>query len=108
MGTSQGPRRIAPHETPASSLGDSGRTGHLPTELLSEQAQRLVVFSTVALVLWTIALMLDSFIMPWLGWMRNWRSITLEVFGVGGSAAMYWYLRQSATTVESKGNAGIA
>ena len=66
------------------------------------------MFSTVALVLWTIALMLDSFIMPGLGWVRNWRSITLEVFGVGGSAAMYWYLRQSATTAESKGNAGIA
>jgi tRNA A-37 threonylcarbamoyl transferase component Bud32 len=108
MQASQEPRRIAPHATPASSIGDSGRTGHLPTELLSEQAQRLVVFSTVALVLWTFALMLDSFIMPWLGWVRNWRSITLEVCGAGGSAAMYWYLRQSAITLEGKSNAGIA
>jgi serine/threonine-protein kinase len=103
-------RRIAPHATPASSIGDSGRTTRLPTELLSEQAQRLVVFSTVALVLWTIALILDSFVMPWLwaGWVRNWRAITLQVCGVTGSAVMYWYVRRANTSIESKSNAGIA
>ena len=58
----------ASHPTPRrhSSIGDAGRTTRLPTELLSEQAHRLVVFSTVALVLWSFALMLDSFVMPWL------------------------------------------
>ena len=87
--TSQEPRRIAPRDTPTpSSAGDSGRTSRLPTELLSEQAQRLVVFSTVGLVLWSFALLLDSFIMPWAwdGWVRNWRSITLELCGAIGSA----------------------
>jgi len=66
MSSPQESRRIAPHATPASSIGDSGRTTRLPMELLSEQAHRLVVFSTVALVLWSFALMLDSFVMPWL------------------------------------------
>src|SRR6185503_384629 len=110
MGTSHDSRRIAPHATPASSIGDSSRTTRLPTELLSEQGQRLVVFSTVALVLWTVALMLDSFVMPWLahGWVRNWRAITLQLGGVTGSALMYWYLRRAKTTLEEKGNAGIA
>ena len=110
MGTSQESRRIAPHATPASSIGDSGRTTRLPTELLSEQAQRLVVFSTVALVLWTFALMLDSFVMPWLwnGWVRNWRAITLQLGGVTGSAVMYWHLRSASTSIESKSNAGVA
>jgi serine/threonine-protein kinase len=109
MRTSQEPRRIAPHDTPAPSATDSGRTTRLPTELLSEQAQRLVVFSTVALVLWTFALILDSFIMPWLwdGWVRNWRSIVLELCGAIGSAVMSWYLKQSDTTLETKSNAGI-
>jgi serine/threonine-protein kinase len=66
------------------------------------------VFSTVALVLWTFALMLDSFIMPWLwdGWVRNWRAIVLELCGSIGSAVMCWHLRQSDTTVEEKSNAG--
>ena len=110
MGTSHESRRIAPHATPASSIGDSGRTTRLPTELLSEQAQRLVVFSTVALVLWTFALMLDSFVMPWLwnGWVRNWRAITLQLGGVTGSAVMYWHLRSASTSIESKSNAGVA
>jgi tRNA A-37 threonylcarbamoyl transferase component Bud32 len=109
MRTSQVPRRIEPHQTPGSSSGDSGRTTRLPTELLSEQAQRLVVFSTVALVLWTFALMLDSFIMPWLwdGWVRNWRAIVLQLCGSSGSAVWCWYLRQSDTTLENKSNAGI-
>ena len=110
MGTSHDSRRIAPHNTPASSLGDSGRLTRLPTELLSEQAQRLVVFSTVALVLWTFALMLDSFIMPWLweGWVRNWRAIILQLCGATGSAVMYWHLRSASTSIESKSNAGVA
>ena len=108
--TSQEPRRIAPRDTrTSSSVGDSGRTSRLPTELLSEQAQRLVVFSTVGLVLWSFALLLDSFIMPWAwdGWVRNWRSITLELCGSIGSAVMCWYLKQSDTTLEEKSNAGI-
>jgi eukaryotic-like serine/threonine-protein kinase len=110
MGTSQESRRIAPHATPASSIGDSGRTTRLPTELLSEQAQRLVVFSTVALVLWTFALMLDSFLMPWLwdGWVRNWRAIILQICGATGSAVMYWHVRSASTSIESKSNAGVA
>src|SRR5688572_14963027 len=109
MGISHDSRRIAPQNTPASSLGDSGRLTRLPTELLSEQAQRLVVFSTVALVLWSFALMLDSFIMPWLwdGWMRNWRAIVLQLCGATGSAVWCWYLRQSETTLEEKSHAGI-
>jgi serine/threonine protein kinase len=110
MGTSHESRRIAPQATPSSSIGDSGLTTRLPTELLSEQAQRLVVFSTVALVLWTFALMLDSFVMPWLwnGWVRNWRAITLQLCGVTGSTVMYWHLRSASTSIENKSNAGVA
>ncbi len=110
MRTSHESRRIAPHDTPVSSASDTGRLTRLPTELLSEQAQRLVVFSTVALVLWTFALMLDSFVMPWLwdGWVRNWRAIILQLCGATGSAVMYWRLRSASTSIESKSNAGIA
>src|SRR5262245_9723511 len=109
MRTSQAPRRIEPHQAPGSSAGDTGRGTRLPTELLSEQAQRLLVFSTVALVLWTFALMLDSFIMPWLwdGWVRNWRAIVLQLCGSFGSAVWCWYLRRSDTTLENKGDAGV-
>jgi eukaryotic-like serine/threonine-protein kinase len=109
MRSSQTPRRIAPLDTPTSSATETGRTSRLPTELLSEQAQRLVVFSTVGMALWGFALMLDSFILPWAwdGWVRNWRAIVLEVCGFTGAAVMCWYLRQSSTTLEEKSKAGI-
>jgi hypothetical protein len=110
MRTSQQSRKIAPRDSSTSSASDTGRTSRLPTELLSEQAQRLVVFSTVALVLWSFALLLDSFLMPWFaaGWVRNWRAIILQLFGAGGSAVMCWYLRRASTSFEEKSNAGIA
>ena len=111
MRTSQAPRKISPRDSSASSSGsDTGRISRLPTELLSEQGQRLVVFSTVALVLWSFALLLDSFVMPWLwdGWVRNWRAIGLQVCGASASAVMCWYLRRASTTLEAKSDAGIA
>ena len=104
--TSQAPRTISPHDSSTSSSAiDSNRVSRLPTELLSEQAQRLVVFSTVALVLWSFALLLDSFVMPWLwtGWVRNWRAISLQLCGASASAVMYWYLRRASTTLEGIG-----
>jgi serine/threonine-protein kinase len=105
--TTQEPRRIAPRDTTSSSVGDTGRISRLPTELLSEQAQRLVVFSTVGLVLWSFALMLDSFLIPWAWGTRNWRAIVLQLCGAIGSAVMCWYLRQSDTTLEAKSKAGM-
>jgi serine/threonine-protein kinase len=109
MRTSQAPRTIAPRDSSPASGADSGRSTRLPTELLSEQAHRLVVFSMVALVLWSFALLLDSFVMPTFaaGWVRNWRAITLQVCGASASAVMCWYLRRASTTLEEKGDAGI-
>ena len=70
----------------------------------------MVVFSTVALVLWSFALLLDSFLMPWFaaGWVRNWRAIILQLCGASASAVMCWYLRRASTSFEEKSNAGIA
>jgi serine/threonine-protein kinase len=102
-------RIIARHETPVSSSTEAGRATRLPTELLSEQAQRLAVFTTVGFVLWSFALLMDSFILPvvWEGWTRNWRSIALQLCGSIGSGVMCLYLRHASITNEEKGNAGI-
>jgi tRNA A-37 threonylcarbamoyl transferase component Bud32 len=103
-------RIIARQETPTSRPTETGRTTtRLPTELLSEQAQRLVVFTTVGFVLWTFALMLDSFILPlvWDGWARNWRAIIIQLCGSVGSGLMCLYLKRSDTTIEEKSTAGI-
>jgi hypothetical protein len=45
-------------------LQETGRTTRLPTELLSEQATRLTVFTTVAAVLWSFALLMDIVLLP--------------------------------------------
>jgi serine/threonine-protein kinase len=101
---------IAPHDTtrPGSST-DTSRLTRLPTELLSEQAQRLVVFSIVGFVLWSFALTLDTVILPiaWKGWMRNWTAIYLQLCGSIGSGLWLLYLKRAATTNEEKSNAGI-
>ena len=105
----QEPRIIARQESTGTGATETGRATRLPTELLSEQAQRLVVFSTVGFVLWSFALLLDSLILPavWEGYDHNWRAIVLELCGSIGSGVMCLYLRQSDTTLEEKSNAGI-
>jgi serine/threonine-protein kinase len=102
---------IAPAaDTPLSRTTDSGRsTVHLPTEMVSEQVRRLVVFSTVGVVLWTFALMLEAFVLPALltGGQRNWRAITIQLFGSIGSAVMWFYMRRPEAEAEHKNNIGL-
>jgi len=102
---------VAPAPATAVTRGsESGPTTRLPTEMLSEQVRRLVVFSTVAVVLWTFALLVEAVILPtlWTGHPRNWRAIVIEVFGSIGSGVMCYYMRRSSADAEHKNNAGPA
>ena len=85
-------------------------TTRLPTEMLSEQVRRLVVFSTVAVVLWTFALAVEAIILPtiWAGYQRNWRAVIIELFGTIGSGVMCYYMRRADSDAEHKNNAGPA
>jgi eukaryotic-like serine/threonine-protein kinase len=92
-------------------LSDTGRgTTRLPTEVLNEQATRLAIFTTVAAVLWSFALLLDVALLPAVSetWVRNWRLIPLEVTGIVGSLIMRQYLRRSGTSAEVKSTIGLA
>jgi serine/threonine-protein kinase len=94
---------------PVTRASDSGHpTTRLPTEMLSEQVRRLVVFSTVGVVLWTFALTVEALILPtlWTGYQRNWRAIVIELFGSIGSGVMCYYMRRSSSDVERKNNLG--
>jgi tRNA A-37 threonylcarbamoyl transferase component Bud32 len=96
--------------TPLSRTTDSGRsTVRLPTEMVSEQVRRLAVFSTVGVVLWTFALVLESFVVPALltGGQRNWRAIAIQLFGSVGSAVMWFYMRRPEGEAELKNNIGV-
>src|SRR5688572_9898400 len=96
-------------ESASSDLRETGRATRLPTELLTEQAARLTVFTTVAAVLWSFALLLDIALLPVLSdtWIRNWRIIPLEIAGVVGSVIMRWYLCRAETSAELKSSIGL-
>jgi eukaryotic-like serine/threonine-protein kinase len=98
------------HETTSAELRESGRATRLPTEVLNEQAARLTVFTTVAAVLWSFALVLDTVLLPALSdtWVRNWRIIPIQITGVAGSVIMRWYLRRAETSAEHKSSTGLA
>jgi serine/threonine-protein kinase len=97
-------------ETSTSALRETGRgTSRLPTELLNEQATRLTVFTTVAAVLWSFALLLDLVLLPAVSanWVRNWRLIPLEITGVVGCAIMRVFLSRADTSAEGKSTIGL-
>jgi eukaryotic-like serine/threonine-protein kinase len=98
------------HETSPSNLRETGRSTRLPTELLTEQAARLTVFTTVAAVLWSFVLLLDLVLLPALSanWIRNWRIIPIEIVGAATSVVMRWYLRRTGTSIERKSTLGLA
>jgi serine/threonine-protein kinase len=96
-------------DTSTGDVRETGRTTRLPTEVLSEQATRLTVFTTVAAVLWSVALLMDVILLPALSdtWVRNWRIIPIEIVGALGSAIMRWYLRRADASAEHKSTVGL-
>src|SRR5215510_12901651 len=101
---------IARPAAPIARTTEVGRsTMRLPTEMLSEQVRRLVVFSTVGVVLWTFALAIEAILLPavWSGWQRNWPAILIELFGSIGSLVMFFYMRSRAHA-EQKNDVGPA
>jgi len=106
------PRQVVARrqDTPSPEIRDTGRsTTKLPTELVAEQAQRLAVFTTVALTLWSFAFLLDTVILPGLSttWSRNLRIIPIETVGMAVSALLWWYFRRASTSLELKGTVGL-
>jgi eukaryotic-like serine/threonine-protein kinase len=90
--------------------GDSRRTGRMPEELLSEQIQRLAVFSAVAGSLWAFALFMDIAVLPAANrtgsW--NWRTIPIEIAAIVVSTALWFVFRRSALNLGAKRDAGLA
>jgi serine/threonine-protein kinase len=99
------------HHTPVSSVTDSRpTTGRIPDELLSEQVQRLAVFSSVAGALWTFGLVTDLLIMPSArgNGMRNWNAILLEIAAAVVAFSMCLFVRKSRATDAAKTSVGMA
>jgi serine/threonine-protein kinase len=104
------PPRIIAKVRDSSRPGDSRRTGRVPEELLSEQIQRLAVFSAVAGSLWAFALFMDIAVLPAANgtgaW--NWRTIPVELIAIVISTALWFVFKRSTLSVTVKQNAGLA
>ena len=90
--------------------GDSRRTGRMPEDLLSEQIQRLAVFSAVAGSLWAFALFMDVAVLPAANGTGalNWRTIPVEITAIVITTALWLVFRRSTLSVPVKQNAGLA
>ena len=90
--------------------GDSRRTGRMPDDLLSEQIQRLAVFSAVAGSLWAFALFMDIAVLPAANGTGalNWRTIPVEIIAIVTSTALWFVFKRSTLSLPVKQNAGLA
>jgi eukaryotic-like serine/threonine-protein kinase len=105
-----GTQKIIYKPRQASRTGGVRRTqGRMPDELLSEQIQRLAVFSAVAAALWGFALFMDVAVLPAAnstgGW--NWRTIPVEAAAVVVSTGLFLLIKQTNASLPAKRDAGL-
>src|SRR5262245_36236352 len=96
---------------PSSDSSSSEKTtGRLPTEFVSEQVQRLALFSAVIGGLWTYGLLMDLVIVPLFlkGLVAHFvHSAPIELSAIALSVLMFLYLRFSRHTPERKTTVGL-
>lgn len=83
--------------------------GRMPDELLSEQVQRLAVFSAVAGAIWAFALFVDVVVLPAADGtgLRNWRTIPVEIAAIIVSASLWAVFRRAPLSLTAKQHAGL-
>jgi serine/threonine-protein kinase len=95
-------------QTPVPGGSDARRTtGRMPEELVSEQVQRLGVFSAVVAGVWGVGLFLDLVVVRDSLGRPNWRAIPIEAAAVAVSAMFCWFIHRFAASSAAKLNAGL-
>jgi serine/threonine-protein kinase len=107
----QDQRKLVARRATTPAPNDSNGTSRgLPTDLLSEQVGRLVLFSAVGAGLWAFGIVLDRLILPRLpGGVPYdlWKANLIEGLGVAVSVAMFLYMRYSRHSALVKTEAGL-
>jgi serine/threonine protein kinase len=99
-----------PTPTPGK-LKTTGSGGYLPDDLIDEQVQRLALFSLIAVVLWTIGLVMDQVIsvtVPTAYHIDPWKPRLIGVFGIISSCLMFAYIRFVRHSAQTKVDVGLA
>jgi serine/threonine-protein kinase len=106
-------QRIVPREaTPAP--GHARTTGfgrYLPADLVTEQIDRLALFSLIAVAAWTAGLVMDqimSVTVPTIVQYEVWKHHVLELAGIFISALMFVYVRYAPHASETKIDVSLA
>jgi serine/threonine-protein kinase len=99
---------VAPRPRTLHSGDDSRGTGWLPTDLLSEQVNRLALFAIVGAALWTFGLFIDTVLVP-LTRQPNvaWRAAAVEVTAIIVSIALFVYFKYSEQEATRKIDVGL-
>ncbi|HEY7170604.1 MAG TPA: serine/threonine-protein kinase [Vicinamibacterales bacterium] len=90
------PRLFRHKTTRPTGVSETGRTVHLPDDLVSEQLKRLAVFAGVGVGLWTFSLVMNTLIIPATltgAPMAPRAALMLELIAVAASIAMVAYVR---------------
>lgn len=100
---------VVPKLTPPApdSRGSAGSAG-LPTDVVSQQAQRIVLFSGVAAFMWAFGFTMDAFVLPAVIGVEPQRSgLVLEAFAAVVTLAVFLFLRFAHQAPHRKCNAGM-
>jgi tRNA A-37 threonylcarbamoyl transferase component Bud32 len=94
--------------TPAPGAERNKITGRLPDELLSEQIQRVAVFSAVAAGLWTFGLLMDTVVTPLtLGAVVPRIAVAIELLAIVTALVVFLYVRYASHCLQTKGESGL-
>jgi serine/threonine-protein kinase len=95
------------HDT-ATGTGTGRSTGPASEELLSEEVRRLALFAAVAIIIWTVGLLMEILVLPAAsGQPLSWRSVWVEVFGILSSCALWLFVRYSSARPRTIIDAGF-
>ena len=95
-------------QTPLPESRLTEKSCRLPDDLMSEQVQRLAVFSAVAGGLWTVALVMDTIVRPLtVSAMVPRAAMVIEVSAIATCVALFLYVRYAHHTASTKMDAGL-
>ena len=98
---------VVPKLTPPAA-GQPRVTAALPTDVVSEQAKRIVLFSGVSAFMWTFGLVMDALVLPaTIGVERPTSGIILEAVSAVATLAVFLFLRFVHMTPHGKCGAGM-
>jgi serine/threonine-protein kinase len=85
----------------------SSATTTLPTDIVREQARRVVLFAGVSAFVWSFSLAMDAFFLPLVGITPPWTGVLLDTAGATATTGVFLVLKFARADPRTKAEAGI-